>query len=162
MKVSMLRGALTLSEDFESSKQGEPVRTGGKVQESSGEGEEAWDVVVPYCTVGYRSGEYAKKLIDLGYPSVKNSEGVVLWTHEIGSGLVASPAADTTRTKNGSGNDENVAGNDAGVEVKRVHVYASPWDYASEDFETVKFTSKGWLTSTVKSAFSKVCGRKKP
>lgn len=55
-----------IREDFESSKQGEPVRTGGKFQESSGEGEEAWDVVVPYCTVGYRSGEYAKKLIDLG------------------------------------------------------------------------------------------------
>lgn len=55
-----------IREEFERSKQGEPMRTGGKFQQSSSEGEEAWDVVVPYCTVGYRSGQYAKKLMDLG------------------------------------------------------------------------------------------------
>lgn len=53
-------------EEFESSSLGEPARTGGKFQGSSGEGDETCDVVVPYCTVGYRSGQYAKKLMDLG------------------------------------------------------------------------------------------------
>lgn len=58
----------TNREEFESSNLGEPIRTGRKFQESSGDGEQAWDVdvVVPYCTVGFRSGRYAKKLMGLG------------------------------------------------------------------------------------------------
>lgn len=54
------------------------------------------------------------------YPSVKNSEGVVLWTHEIGSGLVVAPDAENRQETSddadaGSGNG---AGNGAGVEVR--------------------------------------------
>lgn len=52
----------------------------------------------------------------LRYPSVRNSEGVVLWTHDVGSGLVA-PKADVKKaqgvTEGGSGND---AGTDAGTD----------------------------------------------
>ena len=48
---------------------GESARTGTHYEESDagygGAGND-WDVVVPYCTAGYRSGLYAKKLIDLG------------------------------------------------------------------------------------------------
>ena len=56
-------------ESFEKTPLGEPVRTGKNFQESSSslEGENGRDVVVvPYCTVGYRSGVYAKKLLNLG------------------------------------------------------------------------------------------------
>ncbi|CAM9404337.1 unnamed protein product, partial [Hapterophycus canaliculatus] len=160
MKVSMLRGALTRQAHlppFESSSLGEPARIGGKFQDILSEGEGTCDVVVPYCTVGFRSGQYAKKLMKLGYPSVKNSEGVVLWTHDIGSGLVA-PAAATALSE---GSLHNVPQNDGDdVSVKRVHVFGSPWDNAHQDFETIKFTPKGWLGSTVKSAFSKVFRKK--
>eukprot|EP00903_Cladosiphon_okamuranus_P016718 g15410.t1 len=164
MKVSMLRGALT-REEFESSNLGEPVRTGKKFLASFSDGEQAWDVdvVVPYCTVGFRSGQYAKKLMGLGYPSVKNSEGVVLWTHEIGSGLVARNACaeDSASDAEHSPGDDADTDTDAGVEVKRVHVFGSPWDHASEEFETVKFSAKGWLGSNVKSAFSTMFRKKK-
>ncbi|CAM9998016.1 unnamed protein product [Discosporangium mesarthrocarpum] len=84
-------------------------------------------VVVPYCTVGYRSGQYAQKLQDMGYTSVRNSEGVLLWTHDVGKGLVH-------RDRDG-----------AEVEVKRVHVYASPWDAASNAYETVAFNPGSWM-----------------
>ncbi|CAM9743291.1 unnamed protein product [Scytosiphon promiscuus] len=163
MEVSMLRGALSRQacflylEDFESSNLGEWVRTGQQFQSISGEGDGACDVVVPYCTVGYRSGQYVKKLVDLGYPSVKNSEGVVLWTHDVGSGLIA-PAAATTNCEGASSCAPQY---DAGDEVKRVHVYGSPWDHAHEDYETIKFTPKGWLGSTMRSAFSKIFGKRK-
>lgn len=56
-------------EAFEKTPLGEPVRAGKNFQESSSslEGENGRDVVVvPYCTVGYRSGVYAKKLLNLG------------------------------------------------------------------------------------------------
>eukprot|EP00752_Nemacystus_decipiens_P001245 g1244.t1 len=158
MRVSMLRGAVT-REEFESSDLGEAVRTGGKFQQSSGEGEQAWDVVVPYCTVGFRSGQYAKKLVDSGYPSVKNSEGVVLWTHEIGSDLV-KPDAGNRASASDAARADAAAWEDAGVEVKRVHVFGKPWDHAREDFETVKFTPHGWLGTTIKSAFSKIFRKK--
>ncbi|CAN0412274.1 unnamed protein product, partial [Laminaria digitata] len=131
-------------EAFEKSSLGESVRTGTRYQESQGGAGDDWDVVVPYCTVGYRSGVYAKKLLDLGYPSVRNGEGVVLWTHDVGSGLVA-PKADVTLAGTGLGNGaEDRAGNGEDVEVKRLHVYGPPWDHAREDFETVIFTPKGW------------------
>jgi rhodanese-related sulfurtransferase len=41
-------------------------------------------VLVPYCTIGYRSGTYAEKLKARGYKDVRNGEGVVMWTHDIG------------------------------------------------------------------------------
>merc|ERR1719469_909914 len=45
-------------------------------------------LIVPYCTVGYRSGLYCKELVDdHGLPSVRNGEGVILWTFD-GDGLV--------------------------------------------------------------------------
>ncbi|CAM9898962.1 unnamed protein product [Ectocarpus sp. 12 AP-2014] len=168
MKVSMLRGALTRqapqpsattclqTQEFENSSLGEAARTGKKFQERSGEGGEAWGVVAPYCTVGFRSGQYAKKLVDLGYPSVRNSEGVVLWTHDVGNGLVAR-AADQVESGGSPGSGPQ---NGSGVEVKRLHVYGSPWDHASDDFETIKFTATGWFGSTVKSAFSKMFKKK--
>jgi len=46
--------------------------------------------VVPYCTVGYRSGRYCDQLVQRGFPPhrVKNGEGIVLWTHLPGATLL--------------------------------------------------------------------------
>ena len=39
--------------------------------------------IVTYCSVGYRSGEFAKKLIDAGYTNVVNLEGSIFrWANE--------------------------------------------------------------------------------
>eukprot|EP00300_Choanocystis_sp_HF-7_P014744 c18803_g1_i4.p1 GENE.c18803_g1_i4~~c18803_g1_i4.p1 ORF type:complete len:155 (+),score=19.11 c18803_g1_i4:35-466(+) len=40
--------------------------------------------IVPYCTVGFRSGNYCRKLIQSGTygNDIRNGEGILLWTHE--------------------------------------------------------------------------------
>lgn len=53
--------------------------------------------IVPYCTIGFRSGLYARKLKALGYANVKNGEGIVMWTHDVGNGLVDPEGAETRR-----------------------------------------------------------------
>jgi hypothetical protein len=78
--------------------------------------------VVCYCTIGFRSGKFAKTLRGLqrrdGKPvHVYNLEGSVLgWVHE---GL---PVVDST-----------------GKPAQRLHVYGSKWDLAPRALETVRF-----------------------
>ena len=94
--VSMLPGAIT-QEQFE--------------QESK---KHEWSTVVTYCTVGVRSGRYAKTLMEKGY-KVQNLAGSILaWVH---AGL---PVEDAD-----------------GNETKRVHVYGKDWALLPEGYETV-------------------------
>eukprot|EP00933_Yihiella_yeosuensis_P071750 TRINITY_DN79992_c0_g1_i1.p1 TRINITY_DN79992_c0_g1~~TRINITY_DN79992_c0_g1_i1.p1 ORF type:complete len:420 (-),score=42.14 TRINITY_DN79992_c0_g1_i1:458-1690(-) len=45
-------------------------------------------LVVPYCTVGYRSGLYCRELADThGLSNLRNGEGIIMWTFD-GPGLV--------------------------------------------------------------------------
>eukprot|EP00924_Labyrinthula_sp_SR-Ha-C_P013790 maker-scaffold_5-snap-gene-13.10-mRNA-1 protein AED:0.08 eAED:0.08 QI:0/0.75/0.4/1/1/1/5/0/194 len=75
--------------------------------------------LVFYCTIGYRSGEYAKKVITEGkFPSTKiyNLKGSVLsWAHA-GGKLVDK--------------DENI--------TKTVHVYGKTWDLLPKGYDSVK------------------------
>jgi rhodanese-related sulfurtransferase len=83
--------------------------------------------IVVYCTVGYRSGVYATYLKDkYGYQNVRNSEGIVLYTHV--------PEAQLVR-KNTSSNF---------TPSYEVHTYGATWDLAASGFKTVQF---GPLTS---------------
>ena len=69
--------------------------------------------VVTYCTAGYRSGLYARKIQAKGW-QVLNLEGSILsWTHA-GGPLV----------------------NDQGP-TKRVHVYNADWSLEAEAYEPV-------------------------
>ena len=55
-------------EQFENSRLGEAAHSSEKFREHSAEDGTAageGEIIVPYCTVGYRSGQYAKKLQDL-------------------------------------------------------------------------------------------------
>jgi len=52
------------------------------------------------------------------YPSVKNSEGVVLWTHDVGSGFVAADAKTETAVSGAGNDDKNGPRSDSGVEVR--------------------------------------------
>lgn len=94
-KVSMLPGAIT-KEAYEAAAD-----------------EYAGKPVVTYCTIGYRSGMYAKELADRGV-EVANLEGSLLaWTH-VGGPLVRG--------------DEP---------TKELHVYGSQWDLAAVEYRGV-------------------------
>ena len=93
--VSMIPGAIT-QQEFE--ERGESLR--GKR-------------VITYCTAGYRSGFYARKLQKKGW-QVLNLEGSLLaWTHA-GGPLVDSEGP-----------------------TKRVHVYSADWSLEAEDYDPV-------------------------
>jgi len=70
--------------------------------------------IVTYCTAGYRSGLYAKKLEKKGW-RVLNLEGSLLsWTHAGG------PLTDSE-----------------GEPTKRVHVYNADWSLEASDYDPV-------------------------
>lgn len=94
-KVSMIPGAIS-KEEFE-------ARAG-----APGEA-----IVVTYCTVGYRSGLYAKELRQEGWEAFNLIGSILAWTHA-GMPLVSS-----------TGN------------TKRLHVYGRTWDLAAAGYETV-------------------------
>ena len=94
-RVSMIPGAISFRE-FE---RDETVHEGA--------------TVVTYCTIGWRSGKYAKKLHERGW-KVYNLKGAILaWTHEQGA-LV---------------NDEGP--------TRKLHVSRSKFDVAPEGYEPV-------------------------
>ena len=69
-------------------------------------------VVIPYCTIGYRSGKYAEKLSGQGWDARNLRGSILAWTH------AGRPLVDA------DGND-----------TKRVHVYGKKWDLAAEGYE---------------------------
>ncbi len=96
MAVSMIPGAIT-RQQFERA----PKQYSGRK-------------IVTYCTIGYRSGLYAKKLQKQGW-EVYNLTGSILgWVHV-------------------GGHVEH-----EGVITKRVHVYGKKWDLLPTGYESVK------------------------
>ena len=72
-------------------------------------------LIVTHCTIGYRSGNYAKELNGSGIGNVRNLAGSLLsWTH-VGGALV----------------DSN------GEPTKRVHTYGEQWNLVAEGYEGV-------------------------
>ncbi len=69
--------------------------------------------VVPYCTVGYRSGLYARELQQEGWRVANMVGSIVAWTYNGGS-LV------------------NAEG-----ETRRVHVAGPQWSFAADGYEPV-------------------------
>lgn len=105
--VSMVPGAIT-SEEFESL-----IKCNPEMDKSM--------LIIPYCTIGYRSGKYGSALIrDHGFKNVRNGEGIVLWTYAEGSSLV--------RKKDGI--EES---------THKVHTFGSAWDLAADKYSTVQF-----------------------
>jgi rhodanese-related sulfurtransferase len=70
--------------------------------------------VVVYCTIGYRSGYYAKALRQQGLDAYNLSEGILGWI-QAGGSLV----------------------NADGQITSKVHVYSRPWDLAVKDHVAV-------------------------
>jgi len=71
-------------------------------------------VVVTYCTIGYRSARYARKLRDQGIEAYNLKGGILAWTHA--GHTVVDPK---------------------GVVTRRVHVYGKTWDLLPEGYESV-------------------------
>ena len=96
-------------------------------------------MVVPYCTIGYRSGVFAQKLIDSKLHlheqgvEVKNGQGVVVWSYCDELQLVRR---------------------EDGVELPtlELHTYGSPWDLAHPRYKPTHFGYLGMCLKALKKA----------
>ncbi len=70
--------------------------------------------VVAYCTIGYRSGLWAKEMAQRGVEVLNLAGSLLAWTHA-GGELVAPD----------------------GTPTRRLHVYGRRWNLAAEGYETV-------------------------
>lgn len=74
--------------------------------------------IVPYCTIGHRSGVFGTQLLEEGFQSVFNGEGIVLWSHYESCRLVTGPDKAPTN---------------------RVHTFGTQWDKVPHNIEAVQF-----------------------
>lgn len=74
--------------------------------------------IVVYCTIGFRSGQYAMQLAGQGIRAENLEGGVLAWSHIGGPFEVRNDAGMATPTK-------------------RVHVYDKGWNYLHPDYEAV-------------------------
>jgi len=148
-KVSMIPGAVT-KEIFE-------VEILPNLVDEANTAKETCPLVVPYCTVGYRSGMYCRELTrthKLDKQNVMNGEGVIMWTFDAGalarplSGASAGRAPslqEVSRTEDGLVQSFGAGDADcrSPIECREVHVYGKTWDFAAEGFHTVYFSNAG-------------------
>ena len=113
MEVSVLPGAIGADE------------FGRRYRSSPEEYHDA--ILIPYCTIGFRSGLFCRRLLagEFGPPApdVRNGEGVVLWSFDVGAFEGGARA---------------------------LHVYGSEWDVAAAGFETVRFGARGHLAGALR------------
>ena len=82
--------------------------------------------IVPYCTVGYRSGLLCEKLAEEGFTNLYNGQGVILWSYS---------DVKFVKRKN-QGKDE-----DSEEETDEIHVYGPTWDYVNkEKYKSITFS----------------------
>ncbi|MEM7263470.1 MAG: rhodanese-like domain-containing protein [Planctomycetota bacterium] len=67
--------------------------------------------IVPYCTIGYRSGVYTRDLVQNGFEAANLIGGVLSWAHE--GGTFVSPAGTSTHD---------------------VHVYGPTWNLLPDGY----------------------------
>jgi sodium/bile acid cotransporter 7 len=96
--------------------------------------------IIPYCTIGYRSSQYAGELRKRGLDA-SNLEGSILaWTHE-GLPLVTK---------------DRIRGRE--VPSKRVHVFSDQWKLQGEGYEPVvfKYGMLSYAKTVISSKFTKL------
>ena len=120
--VSMIPGAIT-SDEFENLIKNNPNMDKSRL-------------IVPYCTIGYRSGKYGSYLLkECGFTNVRNGEGIVLWTHAVGSSLVVQVGGAEKCTN-------------------EVHTFGSAWDLASDKYSTVQFGTLSFILQGLSAFFA--------
>jgi sodium/bile acid cotransporter 7 len=80
-------------------------------------------VVVAYCTIGYRSGQYVEKLRAERFDAYNLRGSILAWTHAGGA---------LERDKGGGG-----------APTRAVHCFGEQWDLADVDHESVVFRRPG-------------------
>jgi len=181
--VSMIPGAVTQAK-FEAEVLPKLLRLGGAGDSSDGPctiggASDTWvsdavprraPLVVPYCTVGYRSGLYCRELFnDHGLRHLSNGEGIIMWTFDGGDLVRPEPGprplrappltsvdlVDGDASSSGgaaaSSSSAAVCGRAGEAErsfplavaVREVHVFGKPWDIAAEGYRTVYFSNMG-------------------
>lgn len=82
-------------------------------------------LIVPYCTIGARSGRYTRNLRQKGFTNVYNGDGIVIWTHF------------------NDVNDPRNFGlvNAKGEKVHKVHTFLQSFDLLPESYEGVYFST---------------------
>ena len=106
-------------------------------------------VVVTYCTIGYRSGLEAQRLRDQYNLNVRNLDGIVGYTHAC-TALTLTAVKNKSNISNANANadaanvdidvDYNLIDPKTKEATKKVHVFGSAWDVASDDFQTLWFS----------------------
>jgi sodium/bile acid cotransporter 7 len=77
--------------------------------------------VVVYCTAGYRSGVFARKMAEKGITTYNLQGGILAWTLEGGKIY------------------------DANGETNRIHVFGKKWNYAPDGYTVVMFGLFGMI-----------------
>lgn len=125
-RVSMIPGAVTTAE-FEAMRRTDAESLVGAI-------------IVPHCTIGYRSGYYASALKKANPGlDVRNGTGVVLWSHEVGT--FERKLADGTAQP-----------------VRELHVFGSAWDLAAPGMRTVTYGTAGYVRATARFLWSLLFG----
>lgn len=117
--------------------------------------QDAATMVVPYCTVGYRSGLYCRELTGAHkLTNVRNAEGIIMWTFDGGS-LVRPVLGPDAKPRHAPQLEKRASAAchwtkaDGGTEeaevVWKLHVYGRPWDFAAEGYSTVYFSRAAGL-----------------
>ncbi len=70
--------------------------------------------LIPYCTIGYRSGFYTRQLRTQGYNALNLAGGVLAWAHH----------AQTFQAEEG--------------DTRKVHVYGARWNLLPEGYEAIE------------------------
>lgn len=71
-------------------------------------------IIIPYCTIGYRSGLYSKELISNGYNALNFKGGILSWVNSRGE-LVKS----------------------SGDKTNKLHVYGKKWNIVPKNIQSI-------------------------
>ena len=93
--------------------------------------------LIPYCTIGFRSGLYGKALVKQGWDNdrVRNGEGIVVFSYDSKLKLI-DPST--------------------GQEVNKMHVFGKDWDTAHSKYEAVVFGIWG-QAKTIPATVAAMC-----
>ena len=137
--VSMIPNAITLIQ-FEANLNSSTSADAG----TSLEYPSASEVVVIYCTIGYRSGLEAQRLRHKYHLNVKNLDGIVGYTHACAQlqDQEATGGNPNKIVKGENSNTRRYALVDPNTQqpTTKVHVFGSMWDVASDGFQTEWFS----------------------
>ena len=139
-QVSMIPNAITLDQ-FEAN------LNANRNDKHASPSEKEVHVVVTYCTIGYRSGLEAQRLRDQYNLNVRNLDGIVGYTHACTALTAIKVNSDANTDANANADakvnvdvDYNLIDPKTKEATKKVHVFGSAWDVASDDFQTLWFS----------------------